>query len=47
VLAKLSQPGKARYGCELRQALAEKGMAIEEGTLYPLLRRLEIPRPAP
>jgi DNA-binding PadR family transcriptional regulator len=25
----------------LRQALAAKGMAVEEGTLYPLLRRME------
>lgn len=30
-----------RYGYALRQALADKGMPIEEGTLYPLLRRLE------
>jgi len=41
VLATLSQLRSARYGYELRQALAEKGMPIEEGTLYPLLRRLE------
>jgi DNA-binding PadR family transcriptional regulator len=41
VLAALSQLGTWRYGYELRQALAEYGMAIEEGTLYPLLRRLE------
>lgn len=41
VLATLSQLRKPRYGYELRQALAEKGMPIEEGTLYPLLRRLE------
>lgn len=41
VLAALSQLRKPRYGYELRQALAEKGMPIEEGTLYPLLRRLE------
>jgi DNA-binding PadR family transcriptional regulator len=41
VLATLSQLRTARYGYELRQALADKGMAIEEGTLYPLLRRLE------
>lgn len=41
VLATLSQLRSPRYGYELRQALAEKGMAIEEGTLYPLLRRLE------
>jgi PadR family transcriptional regulator, regulatory protein PadR len=41
VLATLSQLRSPRYGYELRQALAECGMAIEEGTLYPLLRRLE------
>lgn len=41
VLATLSQLVTPRYGYELRQALAEKGMPIEEGTLYPLLRRLE------
>lgn len=41
VLATLSQLGAPRYGYELRQALADKGMVIEEGTLYPLLRRLE------
>ena len=41
VLATLSQLRTPRYGYELRQALAEKGMSIEEGTLYPLLRRLE------
>lgn len=41
VLAALSQLGAPRYGYELRQALAERGMPIEEGTLYPLLRRLE------
>jgi len=41
VLAALSQLRTARYGYELRQSLAAGGMAIEEGTLYPLLRRLE------
>jgi DNA-binding PadR family transcriptional regulator len=41
VLAVLSQLRTAQYGYSLRQALAEQGMAIEEGTLYPLLRRLE------
>lgn len=41
VLATLSQLRAPRYGYELRQALADKGMPIEEGTLYPLLRRLE------
>ena len=41
VLATLSQLRAPRYGSELRQALAEKGLAIEDGTLYPLLRRLD------
>ncbi len=41
VLATLSQLRAPQYGYSLRQALAERGMTIEEGTLYPLLRRLE------
>jgi DNA-binding PadR family transcriptional regulator len=41
VLAVLSQLRQPQYGYSLRQALAEGGMPIEEGTLYPLLRRLE------
>jgi DNA-binding PadR family transcriptional regulator len=41
VLAVLSQLRTAQYGYSLRQALAGAGMSIEEGTLYPLLRRLE------
>jgi DNA-binding PadR family transcriptional regulator len=41
VLAVLSQLRTAQYGYSLRQALASEGMPIEEGTLYPLLRRLE------
>lgn len=41
VLAVLSQLRSSQYGYSLRQALAERGMPIEEGTLYPLLRRLE------
>ena len=41
ILAVLSQLRKAEYGYSLRQALAARGMAVEEGTLYPLLRRLE------
>jgi PadR family transcriptional regulator PadR len=41
VLAILSQLRTPRYGYALRQSLAEQGMPIEEGTLYPLLRRLE------
>ena len=41
VLATLSQLREPQYGYSLRQALAEQGMVVEEGTLYPLLRRLE------
>lgn len=41
VLAVLSQLHDVQYGYSLRQALAARGMPIEEGTLYPLLRRLE------
>ena len=41
VLAVLSQMDTARYGYSLIQQLAEQGLVIEEGTLYPLLRRLE------
>ena len=41
VLAVLSQMDTARYGYSLIQRLAERGLDVEEGTLYPLLRRLE------
>ncbi len=41
VLAVLSQMGSAAYGYSLIQRLSEQGLDIEEGTLYPLLRRLE------
>jgi PadR family transcriptional regulator, regulatory protein PadR len=30
-----------QYGYSLQSNLAEKGIVIEQGTLYPLLRRLE------
>ena len=40
-LAVLSQLKTERYGYTLRKALYEQGMEIDEGTLYPLLRRLE------
>ena len=40
-LSVLSQLSLPQYGYSLRQALASAGMTIEEGTLYPLLRRLE------
>ena len=41
MLAVLSQLAKNQYGYSLRQLLDAKGMPIEEGTLYPLLRRME------
>jgi PadR family transcriptional regulator, regulatory protein PadR len=41
VLAVLFALRKEQYGYTLRKTLAEQGMAIDEGTLYPLLRRLE------
>lgn len=41
VLAVLSRLRERQYGYSLRQALAEGGLPVEEGTLYPLLRRLE------
>lgn len=41
VLAVLAQLRSEQYGYTLRKALADRGMAIDEGTLYPLLRRLE------
>jgi PadR family transcriptional regulator PadR len=41
VLAVLAALRSEQYGYTLRKALADQGMAIDEGTLYPLLRRLE------
>jgi PadR family transcriptional regulator PadR len=41
VLAVLSRLRRPQYGYSLRQALDAGGMPVEEGTLYPLLRRLE------
>ena len=41
ILAVLAQLRQEHYGYTLRKALAEEGLAIEESTLYPLLRRLE------
>jgi len=40
-LAVMSQLRTERYGYTLRKALAGQGLEIDEGTLYPLLRRLE------
>ena len=41
VLAVLSQLSTAQYGYSLKQKLNAQGLEINEGTLYPLLRRLE------
>lgn len=41
ILAVLSQLKTEQYGYSLLQLLEEKGIAIEAGTLYPLMRRLE------
>lgn len=40
-LAVLAQLRQEHYGYTLRKALVERGLAIDESTLYPLLRRLE------
>ncbi len=40
-LATLAQLRQEHYGYTLRKALADHGLAIEESTLYPQLRRLE------
>ena len=41
VLAVLAELRSERYGYTLRKALADHGLAVDESTLYPLLRRLE------
>jgi PadR family transcriptional regulator PadR len=41
ILAVLGQLRAEHYGYTLRKALAEVGVEIEEGALYPMLRRLE------
>ncbi len=41
VLAVLTQLHGEEYGWSLRKLLVERGLEIDEGTLYPLLRRLE------
>lgn len=40
-LAVLAQLRHEHYGYTLRKDLAERGLEIDESTLYPLLRRLE------
>lgn len=41
VLTVLSQLEEQQYGYSLKQRLADQGVDIDQGTLYPLLRRLE------
>jgi PadR family transcriptional regulator PadR len=41
IVAVLAQLRAEHYGYTLRKALADRGLDIDEGTLYPLLRRLE------
>ena len=41
IIAVLAQLRTEHYGYALRKTLADRGMEIEESTLYPLLRRLE------
>lgn len=41
VLAVLARLRQEHYGYSLRQALLDGGLEVSEGTLYPLLRRLE------
>ena len=41
VLAVLSQLNEEQYGYSLLKLLSEQGLEVDQGTLYPLLRRLE------
>ena len=41
MLAVLSQLARQQYGYALLKLLDEKGLTVDQGTLYPLLRRLE------
>ena len=41
VLTVLSQLTEPQYGYSLKERLADRGLEIDQGTLYPLLRRLE------
>ena len=41
VLAVLGQLQEEQYGYSILKQLAEKGLEIDQGTLYPLLHRLE------
>lgn len=41
VLAVLSQLDQEQYGYSLLKLLSDQGLSVDQGTLYPLLRRLE------
>jgi PadR family transcriptional regulator, regulatory protein PadR len=41
VLAVLSQLGEEQYGYSLLKRLSDQGLEVDQGTLYPLMRRLE------
>jgi len=41
ILAVLSQLHEEQYGYSLMTSLEERGMQVDQGTLYPLLRRME------
>lgn len=41
ILAVLAQLRTEQYGYVLRKSLSDRGLTIDENTLYPLLRRLE------
>jgi PadR family transcriptional regulator PadR len=41
VLAALSQLSAEQYGYSLLKQLSDQGLEVDQGTLYPLLRRLE------
>jgi len=41
ILAVLGHLRREHYGYTLRKALADAGVEIDEGALYPMLRRLE------
>ena len=40
-IAVLSQLSKEEYGYSLLKALSDRGLEVDQSTLYPLLRRLE------
>ncbi len=41
VLAVLAQLNDEQYGYSILKLLADQGLEVDQGTLYPLLRRLE------